>query len=209
MIFPPAASVLLSSPDTANAATATVVDPATIITTTSELVKNAAAINPYVQFETVDMVPNSYFDDQLSIYGFVERILDGDTIRVRHIPGYALGQKAPEPLQKRGIADETLKIRFYGVDCPEIAKNKNQITQPFGDEAKQFTSAAAFHKMVKITLLRRDRYGRAIAAVETLPAGGYLATGSGGAKDLTVELARAGLAELYEGGGAEYYVSRH
>ena len=60
--------------------------------------------------------------------------------------------------------------------------------------------------MVKITLLRRDRYGRAIAVVETLPSPGYLAMGVGGPKDMTVELARQGLAELYQGGGADYYV---
>ena len=165
--------------------------------------------NPFVRLETVGMVPQAYFEENRSIYGFVERILDGDTLRVRHVPGYSFTNQAPEPLQKRGIADETLLIRLYAIDCPEIAKNKKQTTQPFGNEAKQFTSKLVYHEMVKVTFLRRDRYGRAIAMVETLPAGGYLLSGLPGlaSKDLTLELAREGLAELYEGGGAEYYVS--
>lgn len=165
--------------------------------------------NPFIQLETVGMVPKAYFEENRSIYAFTERILDGDTIRVRHVPGYSFSNQEPEPLKKRGIADETLLIRLYGVDCPEIAKNKNQVTQPFGDTAKQFTSDLVYHQMVKITFLQKDRYGRAIAMVETLPSAGFALSGLPGlgTKDLSLELARNGLAELYTGGGAEYYVS--
>ena len=184
--------------------------PLEVVDSTAPIIINgskpSSGISPFVKFETVDMIPKSYFDEHRSLYGLTERVLDGDTIRVSHVPDFALTRQAPPPLQKRGLADETLKIRFYGVDCPEIAKTKNQVTQAFGDEAKQFTTDSTYHKMVQITLLRRDRYGRAIAVVETLPSPGFLATGVGGPKDMTVELARQGLAELYEGGGAEYYV---
>lgn len=65
------------------------------------------------------MIPKSYFEENQTIYAFTERVIDGDTIRVRHIPGYAvrlLGRrKLTTPLpKKRGIADETLSIRVYG-----------------------------------------------------------------------------------------------
>ena len=74
------------------------------------------------QFLTVDDVPKEYFHSQQYIYAFVERIVDGDTIRVRHIPGYGFGRKVPQPLDKRGIAEETLIIRIYGVDAPGKAQ---------------------------------------------------------------------------------------
>mmetsp|Transcript_20117 Transcript_20117/g.43359 ORF Transcript_20117/g.43359 Transcript_20117/m.43359 type:complete len:166 (+) Transcript_20117:557-1054(+) len=59
------------------------------------------------------------------------------------------------------------------------------------------------HKMVKVTFLRRDQYRRAIAQVETLDGGVFT-----GNKDVSMELAKAGLAELYTGGGAEYFGKR-
>jgi endonuclease YncB( thermonuclease family) len=189
----------------------------------------ARAVNPFVRFDTVSMIPDEYFRaPHQSLYGFTERILDGDTIRIRHVPGYGINVfTAPEPLQQRGIADDTLIVRLYAVDCPETAKRKDQISQPFGDAAKLFTADLLFHKMVKITLLRRDQYGRAVAMVETVPAAGpataarpnsinygdgsillvnaYDDTKNKG-MDVSMELARRGLAELYTGGGAEYNV---
>jgi endonuclease YncB( thermonuclease family) len=52
--------------------------------------------------------------------GEVIRVLDGDTIEVLH-------EKKPE------------RIRLYGIDCPEKG-------QPFGQKAKQATSALVFSK---------------------------------------------------------------
>lgn len=158
-----------------------------------------------MQFETVDDVPKEHFRENRSIYAFVERVIDGDTIRVRHYPGYAIrGQKA-QSMQKRAISDCTLSIRIYGVDTPELAKFGNP-SQPYAKEAKEFTSSLVLHKMVKITFLRKDQYSRAVCRVKTLPKVGWWCTwlpGFGG-KDLSLLLAREGLAELYTGGGAEY-----
>lgn len=71
-----------------------------------------------LQFETVGMIPKSYFEENQTIYAFTERVIDGDTVRVRHIPGYSLRwlnrRRLTTPLQKRGIAGETLSIRVYG-----------------------------------------------------------------------------------------------
>lgn len=165
--------------------------------------------NPFQQFETVGMIPKSYFDNHIPIYGYTERIIDGDTIRVRHIPGYAMllpmndFETSTTKVKGRrgGIADSTLLIRLYGVDTPEISKNKNQVTQPFGNEAKDYMKNMIDHQVVKVTLLRKDRYGRAVAMVETVPPNLLVSS-----KDLSIELARQGYAELYTGGGFEYNV---
>lgn len=156
-------------------------------------------INPnLIQFETAGMIPRRYFEENRSIYGFVERVTDGDTFRITHVPEYLLNGKIPQPIQKRGISDITIAIRLYGIDAPEIAKNKNQTSQPFGEDSKMFTYNTVFHKMVKVTLLQKDKYGRVIGAVETI---------NDNNKDLSIELAKRGLAELYTGGGAQYWVS--
>ena len=57
--------------------------------------------------------------------------------------------------------------------------------------------------MVKITFLRKDQYKRAVAQVETVEDGIFARP-----KDLSMELAKAGLAEMYIGGGAVYFGRR-
>lgn len=156
------------------------------------------------QFNTVSDIPPEYFSNHSVIYGFVERVIDGDTMRVRHVPGYGVASSSvsPQPLQGP-LANVTLSIRIYGVDTPETGKNKRQVSMPFGDEAKQFTTDLVFHKMVKVTLLRRDKYGRAVACVEAIPddLNGLTWRHS---RDLSLSLAEIGLAELYTGSGAVY-----
>ena len=175
------------------------------------------------KFETVGMIPKSYFENEHVIYGFTERVIDGDTIRVRHIPNYILKRYILQkfhkavfinmmtPLQQRGIAQETLSIRVYGVDCPELSKKKSQASQPFAIEAKEFTTQLCHHQIVKITLLRKDQYQRAVAKVEVLThtnrASSFVWPRRKRNIDLSMELAQAGLAELYTGGGAEYHHS--
>ena len=157
-----------------------------------------------MKFNTANDIPEDFFVNQRSIYGFVERVIDGDTMRVRHVPGYGITASAPAQPLKGGIANVTLSIRVYGVDTPETGKNKRQVSMPYGDEAKQFTTDLVHHKMVKLTLLRRDQYNRAVACVETLPDGLTFQS----PRDLSLALAEAGLAELYTGGGAVYYNRR-
>ena len=60
------------------------------------------------------------------------------------------------------------------------------------------------HSVVKIIFLRKDQYRRAVAVVELVQDWGYKNRRKA---DLANELAKAGLAELYVLGGAEYYVS--
>jgi endonuclease YncB( thermonuclease family) len=152
-----------------------------------------------LQFATVDDIPKDYFAENKVIFGRVERVIDGDTIRIRHCPT-RFSCPQPDPSVRR-IYDSTLSIRIYGVDCPELQKRKSDPpSQPFAEEAKEFASHLILDQKVKVTLLRKDRYGRALGKVQTqLQKFPPLSR-----KDLSMELIQRGLATLYTGGGAEY-----
>ena len=51
-----------------------------------------------------------------------------------------------------------IKIRLYGIDCPERK-------QAFGSKAKQFTSDLVFGQTVRVEPCTKDRYGRTVAWV--------------------------------------------
>ena len=77
-----------------------------------------------------------------SFSGRVVGITDGDTIRTLH-----------DGREER--------VRLSGIDCPESR-------QAFGTKARQFTSGLAFGRIVKVTIVSVDRYGRTVGQV-TLP----------------------------------------
>ena len=59
-------------------------------------------------------------------------------------------------------------------------------------ESKQYTETLVQDKTVKVKLLRKDQYGRVVAKVSVRPAIPFLPR-----KDLSLELAKKGLATLY------------
>jgi len=72
-----------------------------------------------------------------------------------------------------------VKIRLYGIDCPEGE-------QAFSKRAKQFTSKLVYGKVVEVKVMATDRYGRTVAMIyadKTL---------------LNEELVKAGLAWVYD-----------
>jgi endonuclease YncB( thermonuclease family) len=71
--------------------------------------------------------------------GKVVGVADGDTITVMH----------------NGKGE---KIRLYGIDTPEKR-------QDFGQKAKKFTSDMVFGKVVEVTPVTTDRYGRTVGLV--------------------------------------------
>ena len=91
--------------------------------------------------------------------GKVIGVADGDTIRVFR-------------------DSKQVKIRLYGIDCPERG-------QAFGKKAKKFTSKMVYGKEVEIGAITIDHYGRTIALV-------YVDGAS-----VNGELVRAGLAWVY------------
>ncbi len=79
----------------------------------------------------------------------VERVIDGDTIRVRH-------------------QGKTFTVRLIGVDTPET-DHPTQAVEHFGREASAFTKAALEGKLVALARDRTgdtvDRYGRLLRYV--------------------------------------------
>ena len=78
------------------------------------------------------------------------------------------------------------KIRFIGVDTPEVAHNSGEVSQCYGDKAKAFMEASIDGKRVKLVAddkgSNRDKYGRLLRYVynyqnlsldETLVSEGY------------------------------------
>ena len=96
-------------------------------------------------------------------------VSDGDTITVMHDGAAA-------------------KIRFSGIDCPERK-------QPYGEDAKSFTSAALLNKDVSIKEKGKDKYGRLLAEVFI------------GDKCLNYELIAAGLAWHYKRFSEDKYLA--
>ncbi|MFC1529553.1 thermonuclease family protein [Gemmatimonadota bacterium] len=86
---------------------------------------------------------------QSPIIGFVERVIDGDTIRVR-------------------IGDRIETVRYIGVDTPESVHPTRGI-EPYGLAASAFNRTLVEGQRVRLgfDVEERDRYGRLLAYVYT------------------------------------------
>ncbi|MFA6029188.1 MAG: thermonuclease family protein [Elusimicrobiota bacterium] len=104
--------------------------------------------------------PSAAAAKEESFRGKVVAVLDGDTIEVMN-------------------EGRAVRIRLAGVDCPEKS-------QPFGKQAKLFTSELAFGQVVNVLTHDVDRYGRTVAEI-------LLHDG----RSLNRELVKAGLAWWY------------
>lgn len=80
-----------------------------------------------------------------AFFGKVVGVSDGDTITVFN-------------------GEESIKIRLYGIDCPESG-------QAYGKNAKQFISSIVFGKTVNVTVYDTDRYGRTVGVVRVAGGG--------------------------------------
>jgi endonuclease YncB( thermonuclease family) len=67
---------------------------------------------------------------------------------------------------KKNIADHTISVRLYGVDTPELGKF-GKPAMPLADEAKEFTKSLVGDKVVRVKMLKRDRYSRVVGKVTT------------------------------------------
>lgn len=146
-------------------------------------------------YSTADDIPISAIQAHKSIYGRVNKVVDGDTIRIRHLPWYPFSSSSTYTGK---LSDNTITVRMYGIDAPEIAKFGNP-DMFMGQEAKAYVQERLDSKVVKVKMLRKDQYGRVVGKVSvgrTIP---FLPR-----IDLSVDLAKRGFATLYTGGGAEY-----
>lgn len=88
-----------------------------------------------------------------SIDGLVTKISDGDTIQVTD----SLGTK--------------VKVRFYGIDCPETEKSNRKTDrvskegQPYGEEAYRVLQGKLQRQRVRLDVMDIDRYGRTVSIV--------------------------------------------
>jgi len=71
--------------------------------------------------------------------GYVVKVLDGDSLQVK----------------KDG---KIIEIRLYGIDCPEWK-------QPYGNEARRYSTKRIYRKTVTVEPKDIDRYGRIVALV--------------------------------------------
>lgn len=151
--------------------------------------------NPWRRFTAVTDIPSSYFGDTAPfLRGRVLSVSDGDTIRFRHTPSLFFQNSILDKGEK--LSEVALPIRICTIDTPETAKF-GKSGQPFGDEAKGYLSSMIENKIVYCQLLQADQYGRAVAQVKF----GVLPFWQ---SYIDEKMLKAGLAEVYLGGGAVY-----
>ena len=146
------------------------------------------------RFTDLASVPSAYVGpDAPLLRGRVVSVSDGDTVRFYHAPSRLFHSSTLDTSQK--MSDQALAIRLCTIDTPETAKFGKD-GQPFGEEAKNYLKEMVDQKMVHIRLLTKDQYGRGVAE---------LRTGRWPFRTYTDEqMLQAGLAEVYQGGGAVY-----
>lgn len=149
-------------------------------------------------FKTADDIPKSYFSENREIKGVVVKITDGDTFRIRHT-----GKKGNKsPAYEGKLSENTIAVRIAAVDTPETAK-QGRPGQPFSQEASEFTRQSLLNKRVTVQLLKKDRYGRALAFVRYADRQQGFRFWSKAESDLSEQLLQRGLAVVYRQGGAE------
>lgn len=146
---------------------------------------------PWSRYRDVNDIPTKRFGaGATALTGRVVRISDGDTFRFYHTPLFW-----QTPPAKMKVSEQALPIRLCTIDTPETAKF-GKPGQPFGREAKEELRAFLGGAVVRVRLLRKDQYGRAVAQVFK------------GRRPFRTHvdshMLRKGLAEVYEGGGAVY-----
>mmetsp|Transcript_39160 Transcript_39160/g.96405 ORF Transcript_39160/g.96405 Transcript_39160/m.96405 type:complete len:244 (+) Transcript_39160:139-870(+) len=148
---------------------------------------------PWRRFSNMNDVPGHLFGSKAPILkGRALTVSDGDTIRFLHKPTFFSSSQLG-PNEK--ASEVALPIRVCTIDTPETAKFGKE-GQAFADEAKKHLQSMAQDKMVGVRLLQKDQYGRGVAEVYT---GSWPFR-----KSVDEEMLKAGLAEVYRGGGAVY-----
>lgn len=98
-----------------------------------------------------------------SLVGTVSHVSDGDTLHLQ-------------------TAEGRYKVRFYGIDAPEVS-------QEYGLESKVFVAERVLGEKVKVEVVSTDRYGRKV---------GKIYYGYGYGKYLNKKVVEAGYAWWYE-----------
>lgn len=162
------------------------------------------SLDSEMQIISIDDIPPFYYKEKKILTGRVSRVIDGDTVRFQHQPGW---------LSSSQLSSKSFTIRLAAIDTPEIAKPNRAgggADQPLGQEAKQFVedrllSAGRKGKkddpVVTLKILKRDRFNRVLGVIRYSSKHG---DGSRKDVDIAAELLEEGLAVVYRQGGAEY-----
>ncbi len=151
-----------------------------------------AQLLPLWYFRTANDIPPSMYKNSPIISCIVAKVTDGDTVRVQHKPWWLLF-----PKNDGKLTDRTISVRLYGIDAPETG-------QPWGEEATRFVKSCLVSKrQVRVKLLARDRYGRAVGAILYRKRYAFFWQ----LEDLSKELLKKGLAILFNGKGIVSYRS--
>lgn len=149
------------------------------------------------RIKTAGDLPKRLVGTGRSFSGWVSRVGDGDGLRVRHSPILRLPFTARKAAAKAKAAD-TVSIRLAGVDAPECA-HFGLPGQAYGNDAKKWLENYVRGRRVRVVVHSVDQYNRALASV--FRTRGLI---PGRAKNVSVELAKAGYATVYEGGNAQF-----
>lgn len=79
--------------------------------------------------------------------GKVSNVCDGDTLDI------------DIPIGLLRLKTETVRVRYAGMDTPEVAKSRpktpeESVSEPYAEEAKKYVSDKVLHKMVSVEVAR-------------------------------------------------------
>jgi len=120
--------------------------------------------------------------------GIVTSVGDGDGFRLFHVPWMRSS--------KYGRGSPKLPVRLTGIDAPEM-RCFSTPGQPFAEEARGYLRGLILGKMVHITVLSVDMYGRIVVMVHVKP--GWISW-----QNVNLAMLQAGMACVYDRAGAEY-----
>ncbi|GAA5825961.1 hypothetical protein JCM3770_001182 [Rhodotorula araucariae] len=144
------------------------------------------------RIRTVDDLTTADYSPK-TLRGTVTSVGDADGFRFFHRP--LLRPWLTPPSNKTALKGQTLSVRLAGVDAPEMA-HFGKAAQPFSNEAFALLTRTISGRRIKVEIFQKDRYGRAVgmAYVRRFP--------SLRRKNVSELLLQAGLATVYEQGGA-------
>lgn len=162
----------------------------------------ALAMHGSYRIRTAAQLPKRMVGTGRGFTGWVSRAGDGDGVRVVHAPAIRIpGSARRAALSAR--ASDTISLRLAGVDAPECA-HFGQPGQAYGEDARRWLSGFVKGERVRVIVHSADQYQRAVASVYKPRRSFLLRWFRIGERNVSVELARAGYATVYEGSNAQF-----
>jgi endonuclease YncB( thermonuclease family) len=122
--------------------------------------------------------------------GTITHVSDGDTVDVKIAFGWF------------GMRKDTLRIRFAGVDTPEMKGMKSSSPENFAEEARQYVIEKVLNKRVTVKIAELKGSGQYITGVHGRVIGVIHPSWFG--PSLNVDLVRRGLATVYPKAGCSW-----